>query len=254
MNRDLRNMLGEPPSPRGRRRLLPWLWVPIVALIGLGLSLSYYVDALWFDSLGYASVFWTRLDLQSLTFIVFAVLYGVIRALQPGRVAALIGDTVYINRLPVRLPLQALLQLVALGLPLLVAVLTGMSMMDRWTSFALYVHAPTGASAPDPIFGQPLSFYLFTLPVWQLIAGWWLALALIASALAALLLALTRGADLWIRRPSTPEQARLWRALALSLAAVLLALAARVYLGRYERLYQEGTIFSGVGYTDAHVT
>jgi uncharacterized protein len=259
LNRDLHSMPGDPPSPQGRRRLLPWLWVPIVALIGLGLSLSYYVDALWFDSLGYASVFWTRLDLQSLTFIVFTVLtftvlYGVIRALQPGRLAALVGDTVYINRQPVRLPLQALLGLVALGLPLLVAVLTGISMMDRWTSFALYVHAPTEASAPDPIFGQPLSFYLFTLPVWQLIAGWWLTLALIACALAALLLSLTPGAGLWTRRPLAPEQARRWRALALSLAAVLLALAARVYLGRYERLYQEGTIFSGVGYSDAHVT
>jgi uncharacterized protein len=186
--------------------------------------------------------------------LTFAVLYGVIRALQPSRLAALIGDTIYINQLPVQLPLQALLGLVALGLPLLVAVLVGSSMMDRWTSFALYAHASTAASAPDPIFGRPLSFYLFTLPVWQLIAGWWLTLALIACALAAVLLALTRGADLVIRRPSAPELARLWRALALSLAAVLLALAAHVYLARYDRLFQEGTIFSGVGYTDAHVT
>src|SRR5580698_3626106 len=136
MNRDLRSMPGDPSSPRGRRRrrLLPWLWVPIVALIGLGLSLSYYVDALWFGSLGYSSVFWTRLDLQSLTFIVFAVLtfavlYGVIRALQLGRLDALIDDTVYINGVPVRLPLQALWTLVAWGLPLFVAIVTGSSMM-----------------------------------------------------------------------------------------------------------------------------
>src|SRR5580692_2032598 len=230
MNRDPRSIRGDPASSPGRRRLLPWFWALVVALIGLGLSLSYYVDALWFDSLGYSAVFWTRLDLQSLTFVVFAVLtfavlYGVIRALQPGRLATLIGDTVYINRYPVRLPLQALLGLIALGLPLLVAALVGDSMMDRWTSFALYAHAPTGAGAPDPIFGQPLSFYLFTLPVWQLIADWWLTLALIACALAALLLVLTRGADLLIRRPAASEQARLWRALALSLAVLLLALA-----------------------------
>jgi uncharacterized membrane protein (UPF0182 family) len=259
MIRDLRSMPGDPSTPKGRRRLLPWFWVAIVALIGLGLSLSYYVDALWFDSLGYGSVFWTRLELQGLTFIVFAVLtfavlYGVIRALQPGRLAALIADTIYINGQPVRLPVQALLGLVALGLPLLVAVLAGSSMMDSWTSFALYAHAPREASAPDPIFGQPLSFYLFTLPVWQLIAGWWLTLALIACALAALLLVLTRGANLVIRRPSALEPERLWRVLAFSVAALLLALAAHVYLGRYDRLYQEGTIFSGVGYTDAHVT
>ena len=177
-----------------------------------------------------------------------------IRALQPARLAALIGDTIYINRQPVQLPVQPLLRLVALGLPLLVAVLTGSSMMDRWATFALYAYAPAGAAAPDPIFGQPLGFYLFTLPVWQLLAGWWLTLALIAGALAALLLALTGGARLGIRRLAAPGQLRLWRVLASSLAAILLALAARVYLGRYDRLYQEGTIFSGVDYTDAHVT
>ena len=49
-------------------------------------------------------------------------------------------------------------------------------------------------------------------------------------------------------------QARLWRGLSIGLAALLLMLAARVYLGRFERLFQEGTIFSGVTYTDAHVT
>ena len=35
---------------------------------------------------------------------------------------------------------------------------------------------------------------------------------------------------------------------------MLLTLAARVYLGRFERLFQDGTIFAGVTYTDAHVT
>ena len=31
-------------------------------------------------------------------------------------------------------------------------------------------------------------------------------------------------------------------------------LAARVYLGRYERLLEDHTIFAGVTYTEAHVT
>ena len=31
-------------------------------------------------------------------------------------------------------------------------------------------------------------------------------------------------------------------------------LAVRAYLGRYEYLFQDGTVFSGVTYTDAHVT
>ena len=52
----------------------------------------------------------------------------------------------------------------------------------------------------------------------------------------------------------TRARPRRWRGLALAWAAVLLALAAQVYLGRFERLFDDHTIFAGVTYTDAHVT
>ena len=247
------------PPPRRRRRVLPWLLVLAVALFSGTTTLSYYVDALWFESLGYASVFWTRLNLQGTIFLAFALtsflaLYGVFWALKPARFGELIGDTVYINQQPLKLPIDPVLNLIALALPLFVSVVTGTSMMGRWTTLGLYWHAPHDATALDPIFGRPLGFYLFTLPAWQLVAGWLLTLAVFAGLIVALLLVVTGGARLWSRRPTAPLQARLWRGLAISLAAVLLALAARVYLGRFERLFQDGTIFSGVTYTDAHVT
>ena len=45
-------------------------------------------------------------------------------------------------------------------------------MMGDWRVFALYQHAPAaGSTVLDPIFGRPLTFYLFTLPVWQLVAA-----------------------------------------------------------------------------------
>src|SRR5882672_7527021 len=94
---------GEAPSPRRQRRLMPWLLVLAVVLISATTTLSYYVDALWFESLGYASVFWTRLNLQATIFTAFTVssflaLYGVFWALKPARFGELIGDTVYINQ------------------------------------------------------------------------------------------------------------------------------------------------------------
>ncbi len=238
---------------------MPWLIALGIALISGASTLSYYVDALWFESLGYASVFWTRLNLQATIFLAFAlttflVLYGVFWALKPARFGELIGDTVYINQQPLRLPIDPVLNLIALALPLLVSAVTGTSMMARWTTLALYWHAPHSATLPDPIFGHPLGFYLFTLPAWQLISGWLLTLAVFASLIAALLLVVTGGARLWSKRPAVPLQTRLWRGLAIGLAAVLLALSARVYLGRFERLFQDGTIFAGVTYTDAHVT
>ena len=44
------------------------------------------------------------------------------------------------------------------------------------------------------------------------------------------------------------------RGLALAWALLLLAIAAQVYLGRFERLFDDHAIFAGVTYTEAHVT
>ena len=45
-----------------------------------------------------------------------------------------------------------------------------------------------------------------------------------------------------------------WRGLSLAAAFLLLIIAGRVYLGRFELLFEHHTIFDGVTYTDAHVT
>ena len=43
------------------------------------------------------------------------------------------------------------------------------------------------------------------------------------------------------------------RGLAIAWAFLLLVFAARAYLGRFERIFQPHSIFTGVTYTDAHV-
>jgi uncharacterized membrane protein (UPF0182 family) len=248
---------GQPPR---RRRLLVFVLAGLaVALFGGGATLSYYVDALWFESLGYTSVFWTRLNLEAATFgafalITFIALYGVFLALKPAQLDELIGGTIFINRRRVKLPIEPVLNLTALGLALAISAAIGANMMARWTTLALYWYAPRDAILLDPIFGRPLSFYLFTLPALQLIAGWLLTLAVIACAIAALFVAVTGSARVLSGRRFVAVETRPWRGLSIGFAAVLLTLAARLYLGRFERLFQDGTIFAGVTYTDAHVT
>jgi uncharacterized membrane protein (UPF0182 family) len=248
---------GQPPR---RRRLLVFVLAGLaVTVFGGGATLSYYVDALWFESLGYTSVFWTRLNLEAATFgafalITFLVLYGVFLALKPARLNELIGGTILFNRQRVKLPVEPVRNLTALGVALAISATIGTSMMARWTTLALYWHAPRGATTLDPVFGRPLSFYLFTLPAWQLIAGWLLTLAVIACAIAALFVAVTGSARVLTERRFVAGETRPWRGLSIGFAAVLLTLAARVYLGRFDRLFQDGTIFAGVTYTDAHVT
>jgi uncharacterized membrane protein (UPF0182 family) len=45
-----------------------------------------------------------------------------------------------------------------------------------------------------------------------------------------------------------------WRGLSITFAFLLVIVAARVYIGRFELLLEDHTIFGGVTYTDAHVT
>jgi uncharacterized membrane protein (UPF0182 family) len=242
-----------PPQPRGR---LVVLAVLAAVFLGGGTALSYYVEALWFNSLGFSDVFWTTLNAQALVFAAFAaatfaVLYGAFLALKPSNLGEIAGGIIRINGQPVRLPVEPMLRLIALAVSAVIAFAAGGGMMARWSTLALYWHAPDTAGVVDPIFSKPLGFYLFTLPAAQLVAGWLTMLALLACVMAAFFVVVAGGGRLLPRRGPAGTA---WRGLSLAVAALLFAVAARVYLGRFERLLADHTIFSGVTYTEANVT
>jgi uncharacterized membrane protein (UPF0182 family) len=146
------------------------------------------------------------------------------------------------------------LRLIALGTSLAIAAATGAGMMAEWPTLALFWYAPRATgSVVDPIFGKPLNFFLFTLPAWQLILGWLLTLAVITCILAVFFILITGGAR--ALAGSLSRQVTLpWRGLSIAFAFLLLILAIRAYIGRFERLLDDHTIFGGVTYTDAHIT
>jgi uncharacterized membrane protein (UPF0182 family) len=127
-------------------------------------------------------------------------------------------------------------------------------MMAEWPTLALFWYAPRAAGGVvDPIFGKPLNFFLFTLPAWQLIAGWLLTLAVIVCLLAVFFILITGGGRVLAGRLSRHVTLP-WRGLSIAFAFLLLILAMRAYIGRFERLLEDHTIFGGVTYTDAHIT
>jgi len=249
-----------PGQPRRRRHIL--LIVAVVAAIFFGgrAALSYYVDVLWFGSLGYGEVFWKTLTLQWGIFSAFAaatflILFGTFLALKRAHLSDLPeGNTIFIGRQPVKLPVEPVLRLIALGASLAIAAATGGAMVEEWPTLALFWYAPrTTGSVADPIFGKPLNFFLFTLPAWQLILGWLLTLAVMTSALAVFFILITGGARVLAGRLSRHVTLP-WRGLSITFAFLLLVLAMRVYISRFEQLLDDHTIFGGVTYTDAHVT
>ena len=89
--------------PRRRRRFLLILAVLVGIIFAIRTALSYYVDVLWFGSLGYGDVFWKTLGLQwgvfaAFTAATFLILYGSFLALKRAHLPDLpSGRTIHIG-------------------------------------------------------------------------------------------------------------------------------------------------------------
>src|SRR6185503_12004389 len=118
--------------------------------------------------------------------------------------------------------------------------------------FALYLHSqPTQLT--DPIFGRDVSFYLFKLPVIELVVGWLHTVSVVMFiAIAAV------SGYVWyfeqVRGTITQDlRQRATTAISLAAAFFALTLAASTYLDRFDLLHGQHEIFTGVDYTDANV-
>ncbi|MGD0292635.1 MAG: UPF0182 family protein [Terracidiphilus sp.] len=248
------------PRRRSRRGLLFLIAVVAVLLLGGRTALSYWVDLLWFKSLGYGDVFWKARGLEWGIFaaffaLTFLILLGIFSALKRAHAGDLPSDhTLIIAGQEVNLSLKPVLRIVSIGGSLVIAILTGGAMAAEWQTLALWWYAPRGASViTDPIFLKPLDFYLFTLPAWQLILGWLLTLSVIACVLAVVFL-IVSGSSRALSGSRSSLANLPWRGLSLTVAWLLLVIGLRVYVGRFEQLFDHHTIFDGVTYTGAHIT
>jgi uncharacterized protein len=245
--------------PRRRRRFFLLLAFVAVIFFSFRTAVSYFVDLLWFRSLNYGAVFTKTLGLEWGVFAFFVtatflILFGTFAALKRTHLPDLPSShTVFLGGQPLRLPVDPVMRLLGFGGSAIIALVTGAGMMGEWPTLALFLTAPAAmGNVVDPIFGKPLNFFLFTLPAWQLISGWLLTLAFIVCAVAVFFILITGGADAFAGRRSYLTIP--WRGLSITLAFLLLILAVRVYLSRFDLLFEDHTVFGGVTYTDAHIT
>lgn len=244
-----------PPPTRRRWRL--WLvGVLILLFIALSRTLSIYVSALWFGSLGYSGVYWYILKFKVMLFLVFLALTLVI--LRGGfwflervfAVNVLEPRTIMVNNQPFKFAPARLLRPVSWAVALLIALFSGLAMKSKWLEFASYLNqTPTVLS--DPVFGKSLSFYLFSLPVLDSISSWLVTLTfvILCAALGYSLLSLPQK---MLKNARSPSSRTAFAAVSVALAAFLLALAWRTWLSRFPYLWSDHQTFSGVTYAEAN--
>lgn len=155
-------------------------------------------------------------------------------------------------------PLYSRLSSVAL---LFVAFIVASANIDGWTVIRFAgSRGMSDAGYHDPIFNQSAAFYLFDLPFWSDFRGYIFGLVIVTI----LVYWLTaRGWQLRFALPSMPKGEIDLTILHLpgglesmflrfATAFLLVALASRYYLGRFEMVWNQHRFMTGVDYTDAH--
>ncbi|MGG6266066.1 UPF0182 family protein [Leptolyngbya sp. AN03gr2] len=136
------------------------------------------------------------------------------------------------------------------AIAVLLSIILGFLLSQRWIAVLQSLN-PTAFNATEPLFDRDISFYIFTLPVAELLSLWLVALflyGLISVTLSYLLAnkSLSEG-----RFPgfSSEQQRHLFGVGSL----FMFALAFSYWLSRYELLYSPRGVTYGAGYTDIHV-
>jgi uncharacterized membrane protein (UPF0182 family) len=244
-------------GPRKRRPLLIALvGVVIVLLLGASRLLSIYLSAVWFESLGFSSVYWYIFKLKAglflgaavstalflgITFWLFQRLFGA---------AAFEQRTIILNNQPYKFSPARVIRPLGWILSAIFGLLFGLTLKDDWQKFALYWRQPATATY-DPVFGKSIGFYLFSLPLYETVSGWFLAVSFIilCAAIAYSLLGLPQR----VLKPTVRwSSGAAFRAVCCALALFLVVLSWRTYLLRFPFLWEDHQTFSGVTYTEAH--
>ncbi len=144
----------------------------VLYLLGYFLILDFIVEYLWFDSMDYSGYFWLRFfykflisgGITILFFLMFFIHFW-IASRYLGTDDTAVEDTGS-NSLSKKLQTGAME--VYTPLSILLAIIIAIPLYKQWESALLFVFAPD-AGVSESVYGNDISFYLFSLPVFRII-------------------------------------------------------------------------------------
>jgi len=235
-------------------------------LIAFSVAADYLVDWVWFSSVGYRGIFRTVLVTKIVIF--FAVFFSSaafiwgngalsLRFSQhlPSVRVSLGSATVQtpfqslseqIRSASVRLRWPTLIGAVAIALGSLIAI----GEAGNWDLVLRFIYQ-VPYSQSDPLYGNDIGFYLFSLPAYVALKNWML-LTVVLSGLIAGGVYLAHG-DILLD-PGRRWMSRAAASHGSALLSLLFAIKAWSYgLDRFLLLYGDNGVVVGAGYTDVHV-
>jgi uncharacterized membrane protein (UPF0182 family) len=254
-------MIQREPIPIRRRRFgvgRRVLFITIGVLLLLVLSLrgiaTFWTDYLWFDSVGFSSV-WRTLILSRVLLVLVATVVAFL---------LLFANLVLADRLSPRTPLvtggpdeelirryQDWVEPRHLKVRLIVAgffgLLIGLGAGAWWENYLLFVNSET-FGLTDPVFGNDIGFYVFRVPLLRDLFGWGFQFFLISTLIVAAAHYLNGGIQIQPGRARVAPGVKVHLSVLLALLALLKA--GGYYLDQFDLLYSERGAVFGAAYTD----
>ena len=228
----------------------------IIFVIGAAFAYfgGYYVDWLWFKSVGFTNVWSTVL----LTKIQLFLLVGLITS-------AVISSNIYIayKKRPLYVPtsieingverlraqIEPIRRLVFAGIVLAFTYFAGSSGMAFWKEWMQFRNA-TDFGVKDPQFGLDVSFFAFKLPLYQALIGWGISTLILAALASAFVHYMYGGIRTQVETERTTVAARVQISILLGLVVLLKAVA--YWFDRYALALKEGRLITGLTYSDVN--
>jgi hypothetical protein len=246
-----------PPGP-GRSRF--WLLAIFIALVVIGWPVwaGFHTNWLWFEQLGYQSVFTTTLLTKVLLGLAAGVVtaaivwanFSLARRLSPGSSRPV--RFIEVNGERVAAPdFSAIADHVALPASLVAGVFAGLTGWSAWEVYLQFRHR-TAFGEADPIFGRDISFYFFTLPAMETLARWLLLLVVVCLIGSGLIYVVRGAIEFGQSRAGFRLKPGARSHLLCLAAAVFLLFSWRSYMAMPNLLFGEDGAVSGARYTEIH--
>ncbi len=232
-----------------------WLWVLVGIAVAIALASNgiarFYTNVLWFNEVGYSSVFWTIVRARWLValaggLIFFLVAFiNLLAAIWHRRNLNIVGGL--IMPVPIQAP-ERIVRWILLA-SVIVGILGGLSGYNQWHIILAHLNA-TPFDINDPFFGKDVGFYIFNLPFISLLQQHLWVAFIAALALSAIIYFVFGDLRFGNRRVLAAKRARIHISV---LAAILFALRAWYYkINIWNLMYSPRGVAFGASYTDIH--
>ncbi len=238
-------------SRRAKRVLIALVSLAVLAILWFQF-VGIYVDWLWYGEVGYREVFTTQALSRIILFFIAAIVGG-----------GLVWGSLYVayrsrpvfvptNEIDPLAPYRTIVstrpKLFLFGISGLVALICGLSAQSNWSTVQLWLNGGDFGTT-DPQFGNDVGFYVFTLPMIEMVLSWLFVIIAICFICVAVVQYLFGGVRLSGPGRRITPQATLQ--LSLLVAAFVLLKAVQYWYDRYELLFSNrGGTFTGASYTD----